>query len=116
MNTCWVAVTHGKTQADIRPDEKLVIVIALGYGKNQGVPHKNKDISTVSNVTEQLPDWYVRGLEAALLAPTAVNQQKFTFMLKDDTVKAEAGRGSYTMIDLGIVKYHFEVASGNKVE
>lgn len=116
LNTCWVGVTHGKSQAEIEADEKLIIVIALGYGVNQGTEHRNKDISLVSNVTENLPDWYARGLEAALLAPAAMNQQKFSFVLDGNEVRINPGKGSYTMLDSGIVKYHFETASGHKVQ
>ena len=116
LNTCWVALTHGKSMAEIEADEKQVIIIALGYGENQGFPHESKDIRDVSNVTENLPEWYARGIEAALLAPTAINQQKFSFILKDDVVTAYPGKGANTKLDLGIVKYHFEVASNHKVQ
>lgn len=116
LNTCWVGLTRGKPAAKIGADEKQIIVIALGYGANQGVPHKSKELSDVSNITDNLPDWYARGIEAALLAPTAVNQQKFFFTLEGDTVRASAGKGAYAVLDLGIVKYHFEAASGHKVE
>ena len=52
---------------------------------------------------------------AARLAPTAMNQQKFRFELRaDGTVRAACGSGFYTKLDLGIVKYHFEAASGKK--
>ena len=53
----------------------------------------------------------------ALLAPTAVNQQKFEFELVDDhTVRASARFTliGYGKIDLGIVKYHFEVGAGKE--
>lgn len=52
---------------------------------------------------------------AALLAPTAINQQKFKFILHPDgSVEARAlfSLAGYTHIDLGIVTYHFEVAAG----
>ena len=113
LNTCWAGATHGKGAAKVEADEKQVILIALGYGANQGMPHKSKEISAVSNVTNNLPDWYAKGIEAALLAPTAMNQQKFNFTLQGNTVKASPGKGAYTMLDLGIVKYHFEAASGH---
>lgn len=116
LNTCWVALTHGKSIAKIKTDEKQVILIALGYGKNQGFPHRSKDFSEVTDMKDDLPDWYKRGIEAALLAPTAINQQKFSFSLKDDVVTIKPGKGPNTKIDLGIAKYHFEVASGHKVQ
>lgn len=53
-----------------------------------------------------------KGIEAALLAPTALNQQKFVFSLENDKVSAKAGLGFYSKIDLGIAKYHFELGAG----
>ena len=115
LNTCWAKMTHGKSKAIINPDETEVIVIALGYGKTQGVPSKNKSASAVSNIREDSPAWFKRGVEAALLAPTAVNQQKFRFTLDGNNVTAKPGiLGSCLKIDLGIVKCHFELAAGRE--
>ncbi len=77
LNTCWVAMTYkkGKARFAIASGEKVYVVIALGYGENQGIPHKSKDVAEVSNVDAQSPDWFSTGIEAALLAPTAMNQQ-----------------------------------------
>ena len=87
LNTCWLAMTHGKSKAEIGKDEK------------------------------QVPEWFLKGMEAALLAPTAMNQQKFFFeLLPDGQVKASSGRGFYTKLDLEIVKYHFEEVSGKNVQ
>ena len=54
-------------------------------------------------------------MEAAMLAPTAVNQQKFLLTLAGDQAEAKSLGGFYSMIDLGIVKYHFEAASGRSL-
>jgi len=115
LNTCWVGLTHGKSAAKVEKGEKLAILIALGYGKTQGVPHKNKPLSKVSDLTSDSPDWYKAGMKAVMLAPTAINQQSFRFTLQDDTVKAVATGGPFSRVDLGIVKCHFELASGHKV-
>ncbi|MCD8013145.1 MAG: nitroreductase [Lachnospiraceae bacterium] len=116
LNTCWVALSHGKSAAVIGKGEKLFCLIALGYGVNQGCAHKSKAMEEVCKVTGTMPDWFKKGMEAALLAPTALNQQKFCFTLEGDTVTAKVrGMGFYTKIDLGIVKYHFELTSGVKV-
>ena len=114
LNTCWVALTYKKvkTAFQILPGEKLCLVIAVGYGKTQGVPHKSKAPEAVMNVEGEAPDWFRRGVQAALLAPTAMNQQKFMFTLKGSTVTAKAGAGFYSKVDLGIVKYHFELGAG----
>lgn len=115
LNTCWVALTHGKSKAVVHNGEKLVCLISVGYGTTQGKEHKNKPLSELCNYSEQMPDWFLTGMDAALLAPTAMNQQKFYFeLLPDETVKASCGRGFYTKLDLGIVKYHFEAVSGRK--
>lgn len=113
LNSCWVALTYKKvkTAFAVGSGEKLYCVIALGYGETQGVPHKSKPFESVCGVKNP-PEWFVRGVNAALLAPTAVNQQKFTFSLDGDKVIAKAGVGFYSKIDLGIVKCHFDLAVG----
>lgn len=117
LNTCWVAMTFNKEKSKsaitIQPGEKLLMVIAIGYGENAGVPHKTKSLEELSNVSGQMPDWFRRGMEAAQLAPTAVNQQKFVFSLNGDTVSTTSGSGFYTKVDLGIAKYHFEIGAGD---
>lgn len=117
LNTCWVTMTYSKIPGavQIQPGEKLAVVISIGYGKNQGTEHKIKTVSEVSNVSDDTPDWFKAGVEAALLAPTAMNQQKFTLNYADGSVVAKAGMGFYTKMDLGIVKYHFELGSGKKI-
>lgn len=117
LNSCWVAMTHGKSKAKIRKGEKQVCLISLGYGVTQGIAHKNKPLQEVCNYTADLPEWFLNGMEAALLAPTAMNQQKFFFeLLPDSRVNAVCGKGFYTKLDLGIVKYHFEIGAGRSIE
>lgn len=115
LNTCWVAMTHGKSKAEIKRGQKLLIIIALGYGETQGVMHKSKSISELSRADE-VTEWFEKGMEAVMLAPTAVNQQKFMFELKNGTVTAKNLGGFYSQIDLGIVKYHFEAVTEHEVK
>ena len=115
INSCWVALTYDKGRAqDVqRAGEKRYLVVALGYGETNGVAHKGKGLTDVSDYQPGDPDWYRTGLEAALLAPTAVNQQKFRFERDGETVTAKvSGLGFYTKLDLGIVKYQFELGAG----
>ena len=116
LNTCWVALTHGKSRAVLKDGEKEVILISLGYGESQGVPHKNKDLSVLSPDYAGAPDWFKKGVDAALKAPTATNQQKFRIALKEgNKVKiSTAGIGPYLKLDLGIVKCHFELGAGKE--
>ncbi|MBR1757211.1 MAG: nitroreductase [Lachnospiraceae bacterium] len=117
LNTCWVALTHGKSKASVQPGEKEVIIIALGYGQTQGAKRKSKAAETVSDIDASAPEWYKRGVEAALLAPTATNQQKFSFVRNGEKVKAQTPAiGMYLKVDLGIVKCHFELGSGKGSE
>ena len=96
LDSCWVAMSYAKVKNayTIAKGEKLCCVISLGYGKTHGTPHKSKS-----------PE---------LLAPTAMNQQSFGFMLDGDKVLAKAGKGILSDMDLGIVKYHFEIGSGKE--
>ena len=114
LNTCWVALTHGKVNVQTKPQQKLLILIALGYGTNTGVAHKSKPIKELCK-EDAYPEWFMKGMEAVSLAPTAMNQQKFLFEMKNGQVYAKALRGFYSKIDLGIVKYHFEAVTGHKV-
>ncbi|MDO4866846.1 MAG: nitroreductase family protein [Clostridia bacterium] len=116
LNTCWVALTHGKSRAVVAPGEREVIIISLGYGRTQGSPRRSKSAAEVSDASAaDAPEWYRRGVEAALLAPTAVNQQRFRFERSGDRVTARAGRlGTNLKVDLGIVKCHFALAAGEE--
>lgn len=117
LNTCWVALTFSKSKAayKIGNGEKLVCVIAVGYGETNGVPHVNRSIDPLCKFNGDMPHWFMKGMDAAMMAPTATNQQKFRFTLLDDgNVKAEATGGFYSKVDLGIVKYHFELGAGKE--
>jgi nitroreductase len=123
LNTCWVGLSYTKVPGTYVLDEgeKIACYIAIGYGETQGTNHKIKTIEQVSNVSERTPLWFKKGVEAALLAPTAVNQQKFSFEyvgLKDGHHQVHAKKGfsmiGYTQMDMGIAKYHFEIGAGKE--
>ena len=121
LNTCWVGLSYSKVPGTyvLGEDEKIACYIAIGYGETQGVSHKIKTVEQVSNATDLSPSWFRKGVEAALLAPTAVNQQKFSFEylgLKNNRHQVRAKKGfsliGYSQMDLGIAKYHFEIGAG----
>ena len=121
LNTCWVGLSYSKVSGTyvLEEGEKIACYIAIGYGETQGVGHKIKTVEQVSNASDITPSWFKKGVEAALLAPTAVNQQKFTFEhvgVKNNCHQIRAKKGlsmiGYTKMDLGIAKYHFEVGAG----
>ena len=114
LNTCWVGGSYRKgcVQRDVAEGEKLVCVIAVGYGATQGRQHRSKPLEKLYRCDGPAPEWFLKGIEAAQLAPTAINQQRFVFELKDDAVAARALPGPYSKVDLGIVKLHFEIGAG----
>ena len=124
LNSCWAGVSYRKGSRTyvLEKDEKIACYIALGYGQTQGVQHKNKDIREVSNVSDITPEWFRRGVEAAALAPTAVNQQKFYIEYigsRGDSlpyVSIKPGRSifGYTRMDMGIARLHFEIGAGKE--
>ncbi|MBR6212709.1 MAG: nitroreductase [Bacteroidales bacterium] len=123
LNTCWAGVSYTKIPGtyELEDGEKIGCYIALGYGETQGKGHKVKDIREISNASDITPKWFNQGVEAALLAPTAVNQQKFYLeylgfkdysKLPKVAAKPVFSMIGYSKMDLGIVKYHFEIGAG----
>lgn len=117
LNSCWVGLTYklNKDIIKIKEGHKIRCIIAFGYGENpEGKKHKIKEASEVSNIEEDSPQWFREGVSMALLAPTAVNQQKFRFILESNgIVKAQPGKSivGYTHIDLGIAITHFLIGA-----
>ena len=117
LNTCWVGLTYKKIPGTytLRDGDIVHCVIALGYGITPGVQHPLKPAEQFYDSAGLPPKWFLEGIEGAILAPTAVNQQKFKFILHDGNkveAKTSFSMVGYTNIDLGIVKYHFEVGAG----
>lgn len=122
LNTCWAGLSYRKVKGvyTIRDGEKLSCMIALGYGATQGKTHKIKTAAEVSNCSDTTPQWFNEGVRCVLLAPTAINQQKFHFQYLQpqhgDKPRVKASRlfslVGYTQMDLGIAKLHFEIGAG----
>lgn len=119
LNTCWVGGTFNRrrTRYEVGEGERFVLLIAVGYGEEQGSPHRSKPISACCELGGcTMPQWFADGMEAAMLAPTAINQQRFKFAPREDgAAEAWSTGGPFSQVDLGIVAYHFEVASGHAV-
>ena len=113
LNTCWAGTFNGKNiGAEVGDGEKLVISIAVGYGKDKGKPHKSKSPEQVIEAKGDRPYWFNKGVDMALLAPTAINQQKFTIRLnEDESVDFVDKGGIFSQVDLGIVRCHFEIGA-----
>jgi nitroreductase len=117
LNTCWAGLTYKKIPGTftLRDGDIVHCMISLGYGENQGKPHpQKKSASEFFEPYGPKPAWFMSGIAAAMLAPTAVNQQKFKFILQEGnkvSAKTFFSPWGYTVIDLGIVKYHFEIGA-----
>ena len=101
-----------EVKAEKSEGAKPVGIIAVGYGQTQGVPHKTKTAEQVSSYDGEAPQWFKNGIEAALLAPTALAKQAFTIKGKGNKVSISCNNGIFTGVDTGLVKYHFELGAG----
>ena len=92
--------------------------------KYQDRPIEAKKVQQIPQLIDErsqqgqpLPDWFRQGMEAAMLAPTAMNQQKFEFTILDNNevrVKAKFDLFGNAAYDLGIVKCNFEIGAGKE--
>ena len=123
LNSCWVGASYKQDKSLYRmgADEELKCVVSFGYGATQGTQHPQKktiaDVALNKTASPTFPDWFIRGVEAALLAPTAVNQQKFEFILQEGNKVEAVAKFSligYSHLDLGIAKCHFEIGAGKE--
>lgn len=117
LNTCFVALTYKKgavkKAVDIPKGEKIQCSVALGYGKTQGHARKSKSVTEVLDSDGTDPDNIDEIVEACLLAPTAVNQQKFRIVVKNGEVDViRSGFGFYADFDLGCVKANKDLITG----
>lgn len=115
LNTCWCALcSRKKSHAVVAPGKKIRLIIAVGHGKTQGFTRKAKSVEALSSVEcAKAPAWFAAAMEAAQLAPTAMNNQNFKITLLSDgkTVRIDAPQSGLNVIDEGIVRCNFEIAA-----
>ena len=115
LNTCWCALcSRKKSRAVVAPGKKIRLIIAVGHGKTQGFSRKTKSVEALSSVEcVKAPAWFAATMEAAQLAPTAMNNQNFKITLLSDgkTVRIDAPKSGLNVIDEGIVRCNFEIAA-----
>lgn len=121
LNTCWVAISFSRRRCPVQlgRGEKIAFAITLGYGVDQGTPHVSRPIETLCALPQglslaQAPEWFRAGMQAASLAPTAVNAQNFLVRLHDDLrhVSVRPTSGAYAETGTGIARCHFEAGAG----
>ena len=118
LNTWWVSGTFNKGNAREKggiPGTNLIKgIIIIGYGENNGTPHKSKSSIDVSTYSGNPPYWFVKGVGMALLAPTAMNRQGFVIKGNGNKVSITCDKGQFSNLELGIIKYHFEIGAGRE--
>lgn len=115
LNTWWVGGTfHRKRMTEIAHGNRVAGVVAVGYGQTQGVPHKTKKPEQVSSYRGDAPEWFRQGIDAALLAPTALAKQAFLINGSGNKVSIQCDNGIFSGVDTGLVKYHFELGAGKE--
>ena len=114
INSCFVGGTYKKKKVknELPFGYRNVLVLAIGYGIDNGKLAKTKTFEDIS-VSKNVPDWYKKGIEMVLFAPSAVNQKKWKFeYVEPNMVKISSFGKFFPNVDLGIAKLHFEIGAG----
>jgi hypothetical protein len=133
LGTCWVALTFNaraaKSILKLEKTEKLLCVSPVGYSTDKwsfeekvytgfGSNHQRKPLpSMVSGLPQaQWPDWARTAVEAARLAPSAVNRQPWGFSVQERSitvsVKSRGPEFNIAMrLDCGIAMLHIELGA-----
>jgi len=135
LATCWVA---GFFRPDILAqlvnlgkNERVLGVTPIGYAEEKesleerimtgfGLTHRRKPLSSIATglTPNEWPDWVVKSLDAARLAPSAINRQPWGFYIDSDsiTVSVRTGGPEFNIskrLDCGIAMLHIEAAAVN---
>lgn len=128
LGTCWVGGTFSNSDnvIEVQEDEALLCVITVGHIKKESLKEKmvhrlaTRKIKTIDDLyTADCPvsEWFLNGLEAALKAPSANNSKPVKFEYKEGEIKAYVlSTNKFDLMDLGIAKLHFEIATGGRFE
>lgn len=133
LGTCWVGGFFrpevAASLAHIRGNEKVLAVTPVGYASEKisleekimtgfGKTHQRKPLHGLVTGTEEdkRPEWIKTALEAARVAPSAVNRQPWRFHIENDsiTVSVDDLKDTYNIskrLDCGIAMLHIETAS-----
>ncbi len=122
LGTCWVGGTYKENAEWSQEDEEIACVIVVGYS-DEKLDLKEKLIRRTTHLKkkslqqlcefDKVETWFIEAMKAVQQAPSAVNGQPVYFTLKNDVISVKLNKeNKYTLIDLGIAKYHFELISG----
>ena len=133
LGTCWVGVSFkpevASFHARIKKNEKILALTPVGYTQEKwsleekimtgfGRTHKRKHAEELIKGKKDTPwpQWVKTALEAARIAPSAVNRQPWRFTVKSDSITVSVNNLKDTLniskrLDCGIAMLHIEVAS-----
>ncbi len=118
LNTWWIGGMYSKSgtrkNASASANEKIIGIVVVGYGETNGKPHKSKSAADISSYHGSAPNWFQAGVQAVLLAPTAINRQAYAITGNGRHVSMTYNDGAFSGADLGIGKYHFELGAGTE--
>ena len=135
LNTCWVAgffrPENVASLVEIKDNERVLAVTPVGYASRFeslaerlmtgfGLTHRRLPLSKLVSGwrVDNLPEWAKVSLEAARLAPSAVNRQPWGFDVDGSgiTVFVRTSGPEFNVskrLDCGIAMLHIEVAASN---
>jgi len=133
LATCWVggffkpeAVAE---QVNIGSNEKILSVTPIGYVKQEysfqeklmsrmvsSKKRKDLNVLLLEQQSQNLEDWQRTALEAARLAPSAINRQPWRFSVGDSYIKVSLDtpkdtKGISRRLDCGIAMLHLELGA-----
>jgi hypothetical protein len=131
FNTCWVGGFFRQDavakQINLQENERVLAISPIGYSKDKtdrvGVStktHKRKDLSgLVTSGHVEKNTWSKTAVEAARLAPSAVNRQPWRFEVGENaiTINADSARlefGVSRRLDCGIAMLHIELGARSR--
>ncbi len=124
LGTCWVAGSYDR-KSDIfkvPESEQLIAVITVGYTQQlksrrekfiHSLTHrKSKSVDMLLKTDCTPPEWITTAMKAVQKAPSAANRQPVMFVYEKGVLRASVPENiTFSGIDLGIAKLHFELAS-----
>lgn len=133
LNTCWVAGFFKPESVasliEIKGNERVLAVTPLGYARRFesleeklmtgfGSTHRRLPFSRLISEPgrENVPEWIKASIQAARLAPSAVNRQPWGFDVGDDTITVyvRTSGPEFTVskrLDCGIAMLHIEITA-----
>jgi nitroreductase len=133
LNTCWVGgffkPESVASHIEISKNERVLSVTPVGYTLGNGSieekimtgfgrTHKRLPVLRLVSGTdiEKSPEWVKASVEAARLAPSAVNRQPWSFNLEDNCIRVSVRTGGLEFnvskrLDCGIAMLHIEIAA-----